>query len=65
MNKKKQTTELSNQEISSISRRNFLSNAALAGAGLVISKLDPKTDLRSGFDRFTPETGNQYYINAG
>jgi aryl-alcohol dehydrogenase-like predicted oxidoreductase len=39
MNKKKQTTELSNQEISSISRRNFLSNAALAGAGLVMSPL--------------------------
>src|SRR6476620_7969122 len=37
MNKKKQTTELSNQEINSISRRNFLSNTALAGAGLIIS----------------------------
>ena len=39
MNKKKQITELSDQEINSISRRNFLSNTALAGAGIIISPL--------------------------
>src|SRR6476620_2033390 len=39
MNKKKQPSELSNQEINSISRRNFLNNTALAGAGLVLSPL--------------------------
>jgi aryl-alcohol dehydrogenase-like predicted oxidoreductase len=39
MNKKKQTLELNNQVINSISRRNFLNNTALAGAGFVLTPL--------------------------
>jgi hypothetical protein len=39
MNKKRKTTEFNIQETTGITRRNFLSNTALAGAGFVLTPL--------------------------
>ena len=41
MNRKQQKTALNFREINSICRRNFLTNTALVGAGLVLSPLWP------------------------